>query len=169
MRAMVLEHRGEALRPAQVSGPEAGRREVLISVAACAVCRTDLHILDGDLTEPKLPLIPGHQIVGTVLAPGEGVDRFAAGDRVGVPWLGWTDGECRYCLSGRENLCDHARFTGYDIDGGYAELAVADERFCFPLPSEYRAVISPGASPRRLLTHSGRDFSLRSYLGKAIP
>jgi len=137
MRAMVLEHRGEALRPAQVSGPEAGRREVLISVAACAVCRTDLHILDGDLTEPKLPLIPGHQIVGTVVAPGEGVDRFAAGDRVGVPWLGWTDGECRYCLSGRENLCDRARFTGYDIDGGYAELAVADERFCFPLPSEY--------------------------------
>ena len=137
MRAMVLEHRGEALRPAQVSDPAAGRREVLISVAACAVCRTDLHILDGDLTEPKLPLIPGHQIVGTVLAPGEGADRFAAGDRVGVPWLGWTDGECRYCLSGRENLCDRARFTGYDIDGGYAELAVADERFCFPLPSEY--------------------------------
>jgi propanol-preferring alcohol dehydrogenase len=110
---------------------------VLISVAACAVCRTDLHILDGDLTEPKLPLIPGHQIVGTVLAPGEGVERFSTGDRVGVPWLGWTDGECHYCLSGRENLCDRARFTGYDIDGGYAELAVADERFCFPLPSEY--------------------------------
>lgn len=137
MRAMVLEHRGEALRPAQVSDPEAGRRQVLISVAACAVCRTDLHILDGDLTEPKLPLIPGHQIVGTVLAPAEGVERFADGDRVGVPWLGWTDGECRYCLSGRENLCDRARFTGYDIDGGYAELAVADERYCFPLPSDY--------------------------------
>jgi propanol-preferring alcohol dehydrogenase len=134
---MVLEQRGDALRTAQVSDPEAGRRQVLISVAACAVCRTDLHILDGDLTEPKLPLIPGHQIVGTVLEPGEGVERFAAGDRVGVPWLGWTDGECRYCLSGRENLCDRARFTGYDIDGGYAELAVADERFCFSLPSDY--------------------------------
>jgi alcohol dehydrogenase, propanol-preferring len=101
------------------------------------VCRTDLHIFDGDLTEPKLPLVLGHQIVGTVRAVGERAERFAVGDRVGVPWLGWTDGECRYCLSGRENLCDRARFTGYDIDGGYAELVVADERFCFPIPIGY--------------------------------
>jgi len=137
MRAMVLQQQGDALRPAEVGDPEPGAGQVLISVAACAVCRTDLHILDGDLTEPKLPLIPGHQIAGTVRARGEGAERFAVGDRVGVPWLGWTDGECRYCLSGRENLCDRARFTGYDIDGGYAQLAVADERFCFPLPPEY--------------------------------
>jgi alcohol dehydrogenase, propanol-preferring len=98
------------------------------------VCRTDLHIVDGELTEPKLPLVPGHQIVGTVVSPGE---RFREGDRVGVPWLGWTDGECRYCTSGRENLCDRARFTGYDIDGGYAERAVADERYCFPIPDGF--------------------------------
>ena len=137
MRAMVLERQGDALRPSEVSDPEASRGQVLISVAACAVCRTDLHILDGDLTEPKLPLIPGHQIVGTVIRAGEGAKRFAVGDRIGVPWLGWTDGECRYCLSGRENLCDRARFTGYDIDGGYAELVVADERFCFPIPPDY--------------------------------
>jgi alcohol dehydrogenase, propanol-preferring len=103
-------------------------------VAACGVCRTDLHILDGELDRPKLPLVLGHQIVGRVVAGGE---RFGAGERVGVPWLGWTDGDCRYCRSGRENLCDHARFTGYDRDGGYAELTVADERFCFPLPDGY--------------------------------
>jgi alcohol dehydrogenase, propanol-preferring len=133
MRAMVLEHQREALRPTELSEPEAGRGEVLIEVAACAVCRTDLHILDGDLTEPKLPLVPGHQIVGTVIARGDAAERFAVGDRVGVPWLGFADGSCRYCLGGRENLCDRARFTGYDIDGGYAELAVADERFCFAL------------------------------------
>jgi propanol-preferring alcohol dehydrogenase len=137
VRAMVLERQGDALRPAQVSDPEPGRGRVLIAVAVCGVCRTDLHIFDGELREPKLPLILGHQIVGTVLTVGEGAERFAVGDRIGVPWLGWTDGECRYCLSGRENLCDRARFTGYDIDGGYAELAVADERFCFPVPDDY--------------------------------
>jgi propanol-preferring alcohol dehydrogenase len=115
--------------------PDAG--QVLVSVSACGVCRTDLHILDGDLDEPKLPLVPGHQIVGTVLEAGEGAERFGIGERVGVPWLGWTCGECRYCTSGRENLCDRARFTGYDIDGGYAEMAVADERFCFPIPEGY--------------------------------
>ena len=117
--------------------PAPGPGQVLIAVRACGVCRTDLHILDGELSEPKLPLVPGHQIVGTVAGTGAGAERFAAGERVGVPWLGWTDGECRYCRSGRENLCDHARFTGYDIDGGYAELAVADERFCFPIPAGY--------------------------------
>jgi propanol-preferring alcohol dehydrogenase len=137
MRAMVLEHQREALRLTELSEPEAGRGEVLIAVAACAVCRTDLHIVDGELTKPKLPLVPGHQIVGTVVAHGEGAQRFAVGDRIGVPWLGYADGTCRYCLSGRENLCERARFTGYDTDGGYAELVVADERFCFPLSPEY--------------------------------
>jgi len=135
MRAMVLERQREPLRPAELPDPEPGPGEVLLAVAACGVCRTDLHIVDGELTQPKLPLVPGHQIVGSVVAAGEGAERFAVGDRVGVPWLGWTCGECRYCLSGRENLCDRARFTGYDVDGGYAELTVADERFCFPIPS----------------------------------
>ena len=134
MRAMVLERQGEPLRLADLPDPEAGRGQVLIEVSACGICRTDLHIVDGELTEPKLPLVPGHQIVGTV---AHGGGRFAEGQRVGVPWLGWTDGTCRYCRSGRENLCDSARFTGYDIDGGYAERTVADARFCFPLPDGY--------------------------------
>jgi propanol-preferring alcohol dehydrogenase len=134
---MVLGHQREALQPTDSPDPEVGPRQLLISVAACAVCRTDLHIFDGDLTEPKLPLILGHQIVGTVVAVGEQAERFAVGERVGVPWLGWTDRECRYCLSGRENLCDHGRFTGYDIDGGYAELVAADARYCLPIPPEY--------------------------------
>ena len=134
MHAMALERQGESLRLAELSQPEPTRGEVLIQVSACGICRTDLHIVDGELTEPKLPLVPGHQIVGTVAGGGE---RFTEGQRVGVPWLGWTDGTCRYCRSGRENLCDRARFTGYDIDGGYAEWTVADERFCFPLPDGY--------------------------------
>jgi propanol-preferring alcohol dehydrogenase len=134
MRAMVLDTAGSGLREAELPAPEPGRGELLLEVAACGVCRTDLHIVDGELTEPKLPLVPGHQIVARVSAGGE---RFAAGDRVGVPWLGWTDGDCRYCRTGRENLCDRARFTGYQRDGGYAQLAVADERFCFPIPSGY--------------------------------
>jgi propanol-preferring alcohol dehydrogenase len=137
MRAMVLERQREPLRLADLPDPEPGPGQVLISVAACGVCRTDLHIVDGELREPKLPLILGHQIVGTVAGAGEGANRFASGERVGAPWLGWTDGTCRYCASGRENLCNRARFTGYDIDGGYAELAVADERFCFPIPDGY--------------------------------
>jgi alcohol dehydrogenase, propanol-preferring len=137
MRAMVLERQREPLRLTELPDPEAGPGQVLLSVAACGVCRTDLHIVDGELSEPKLPLVPGHQIVGTVVGAGEGEGRFSEGDRVGVPWLGWACGECRYCLAGRENLCDRARFTGYDIDGGYAELAVADERFCFPIPAGY--------------------------------
>jgi alcohol dehydrogenase, propanol-preferring len=134
MRAMVLEAARTPLQPAELPDPEPGPGEVLLKVAACAVCRTDLHIVDGELDKPKLPLVPGHQIVAHVLSGGE---RFREGERVGVPWLGWTDGDCRFCRSGRENLCDHARFTGYDRDGGYAELAVADERFCFPIPSGY--------------------------------
>jgi propanol-preferring alcohol dehydrogenase len=134
---MVLERQRERLRPAELPDPRPGAGQVLISVHACGVCRTDLHIVDGELTEPKLPLVPGHQIVGTVVEAGNGAERFTPGERVGVPWLGWTCGECRYCTSGRENLCDRARFTGYDIDGGYAELAVADERYCFSIPESY--------------------------------
>jgi propanol-preferring alcohol dehydrogenase len=117
--------------------PKPGPEQVLIRVHACAVCRTDLHIVDGELADPKLPLIPGHQIVGTVMETGPEVEGVAIGDRVGVPWLGSTDGRCRYCRSGRENLCDQAQFTGYNIDGGYAEYTVADHRFCFPLPAGY--------------------------------
>jgi len=132
---MVLEGQRQPLRLAELPDPQPGPGQVLLSVAACGVCRTDLHIVDGELTRPKLPLVPGHQIVATVAGAGEGSERFAPGERVGVPWLAWACGECRYCLSGRENLCDRARFTGYDLDGGYAALAVADERFCFPLPA----------------------------------
>jgi propanol-preferring alcohol dehydrogenase len=132
---MVLEKQREPLRLTELPEPEVAAGQVLLDVRACGVCRTDLHILDGDLTGPKLPLVPGHQIVGVVREVGEGVERFAPGDRVGLPWLGWTDGECRYCRSGRENLCDNAKFTGYDVDGGYAEAAAADARFCFPIPS----------------------------------
>ncbi len=134
MRAMVLDRPGRPLRAAELPDPEPGAGEVLLEVAACGVCRTDLHVVDGELAEPKLPLVPGHQIVARVVAGGE---RFATGERVGVPWLGWTDGICRYCRSGRENLCDRARFTGYQRDGGYAQLTVADERFCFALPEGY--------------------------------
>jgi propanol-preferring alcohol dehydrogenase len=137
MRAMVLEAQREPLRLADLPGPAAGRGQVQLEVRACGVCRTDLHILDGELAEPKLPLVLGHQVVGVVREAGEQVERFSPGDRVGVPWLGWTDGECRYCRSGRENLCDRARFTGCDIDGGYAEVAAADARYCFEIPEGY--------------------------------
>ena len=137
MRAMVLERQRQPLRPAELPEPEPGPGQVQLAVHACGVCRTDLHILDGELGEPKLPLVMGHQIVATVRAAGEGAERFAPGERVGVPWLGWTCGECRYCRGGRENLCERAKFTGYDLDGGYAEVAVADERFCFPIPAGY--------------------------------
>ena len=131
---MVLDGAGRPLEPRELAVPDAGPGEVLLRVRACGVCRTDLHILDGELAHPKLPLVPGHQIVGEVL---DGGSRFAPGDRVGVPWLGRTCGTCRYCLAGHENLCDEALFTGYDLDGGFAELAVADERFCFAIPSGY--------------------------------
>lgn len=137
MHAMILDGAGKPLRLADVPVPEPGPDEVLIEVHACGVCRTDLHIMDGELTEPKLPLIPGHQIVGTIAAVGTAVGCFRGGERVGVPWLGSTCNECRYCRSGRENLCDRARFTGYQIDGGFAEFAVADHRFCFPIPAGY--------------------------------
>jgi len=131
MRAMLLKRPGTPLEPAELEAPALGDRQVRIAVSACAVCRTDLHVRDGELPEPKLPLVLGHQIVGRVV---EGGTRFEPGSRVGVPWLGWTDGTCRYCRSGRENLCPDARFTGYTLDGGYAEQAVADERYCFALP-----------------------------------
>jgi len=137
MRAMILEAQRQPLRLADIPEPVPGPEQILIKVSACGVCRTDLHILDGDLTGPKLPLVPGHQIVGTVLRLGPDAEGLNVGDRVGVPWLGWTDGECRYCLSDRENLCDKARFTGYDIDGGFAEYAVADHRYCFPIPAGF--------------------------------
>jgi alcohol dehydrogenase, propanol-preferring len=131
---MLLETPRSPLRPAELPAPEPGPGEVLLEVAACGICRTDLHVVDGELQRPKLPLVPGHQIVARVVDGGE---RFAAAARVGVPWLGWTCGECRFCRSGRENLCDRARFTGYDRDGGFAQLAAADERFCFALPDGY--------------------------------
>ena len=137
MRAMILERPGEPLRTAEVPMPEPDAGQVLLRVRCCAVCRTDLHVVDGELPDPTLPLIPGHQMVGVAEWIGERTDGFAVGDRVGVPWLGWTDGKCRYCLSGQENLCENARFTGYQIDGGYAEYAVADARFCFPIPDGY--------------------------------
>jgi len=137
MRAMVLEKPGAPLRHRELPDPSPGEGQLLVKVDACGVCRTDLHVVDGELTEPKLPLVPGHEIVGTVAARGEGAERFADGDRVGVPWLGFTCGVCRFCRAGRENLCDRARFTGYQIDGGYAEYTVADQRFCFPLPAGY--------------------------------
>ena len=136
MRAMLLAAAGRALQAATLPDPKPDPGEVLLRVHACGVCRTDLHLVDGELPSPKLPLVPGHEIVGTIIECG-GVGRFTPGTRVGVPWLAWTCGACVYCRSGRENLCERARFTGYQRDGGYAELVVADERFCFPLPDGF--------------------------------
>jgi propanol-preferring alcohol dehydrogenase len=165
MWAMVLDAAGTPLREAEVPDPEPASGQVLIDVHSCAVCRTDLHIVDGELSRPKLPLVLGHQIVGRVLGGGE---QFEPGTRVGVPWLGWTDGSCRYCTSGRENLCDNARFTGYDIDGGYAEKTVADERFCFPLPEDYpdlqaAPLLCAGLIGYRALTLAGDAERLGLY------
>src|ERR1700730_16685834 len=138
MRAMMLDAAGRPLRLDERAAERTpGRGQVLIRVRACGVCRTDLHIVDGELDRPTLPLIPGHEIVGAVVDTGAGVSGLKPGDRVGVPWLGWTCGDCAWCRSGQENLCESARFTGYQIDGGYAELAVADARYCFPLPAAY--------------------------------
>ncbi len=137
MRALVLEHPGRPLVERDLPAPEPGPGQVRIAVRACGVCRTDLHVRDGELPDPKVPLVLGHEIVGTVV---EGGERYRPGERVGVPWLGWTCGECRYCRSGRENLCDRARFTGYTLDGGYAQETVADERYCFPIPARYEDV-----------------------------
>jgi propanol-preferring alcohol dehydrogenase len=140
MRAMVLEKPQHALQLHDVPKPKPAKGQLLVRVATCAVCRTDLHVVDGELPDPKLPLIPGHQIVGRIEQIGTGVEGFSIGDRIGIPWLGWTDGECAYCRSNRENLCNRARFTGYTIDGGYAEFTVADARFCFHLPDRYNDV-----------------------------
>ena len=137
MRAMVLKKPRQPLVLRDVPKPNPKAGQLLLRVSVCAVCRTDLHIIDGELPDPKLPLILGHQIVGRVEGIGAGVEKFSMGERVGIPWLGWTDGECVYCRSSRENLCDRARFTGYTIDGGYADFVVADARFCFRLPGQY--------------------------------
>lgn len=137
MHAMILDAPGLPLRQAEIPLPAPGEGEVLLKVHACGVCRTDLHVVDGELPNPKLPLILGHEIVGVVVDKGAQAQRFSIGQRVGVPWLGRTCGHCRYCLSRRENLCDEARFTGYTLDGGYAEYTVADQRYCFPLPAGY--------------------------------
>jgi propanol-preferring alcohol dehydrogenase len=137
MEAMVLHRPRDPLRAEQLPVPRPGAGEVLIEVSACGLCRTDLHVVDGELAEPKLPLVPGHQVVGRVVAAGAGVDDPAEGARVGVPWLGWTCGECDYCRDGRENLCDKARFTGYTLDGGFAQFMVADRRACLVLPDGY--------------------------------
>ena len=137
MRAMRLHAPRSALELDEIAAPRPGPGEVLLEVSACGVCRTDLHIADGELEGGRLPIVPGHEIVGVVVARGEGAQRFAEGERVGVPWLGASCGRCDYCRSGRENLCDLARFTGFHRDGGYAEYALADERFCFALPPSY--------------------------------
>jgi propanol-preferring alcohol dehydrogenase len=137
MYAMVLEKQGKPLQYESVPVPEPDSEQVLIRVHTCGVCHTDLHILDSELTEPKLPLILGHEIVGTVAKTGANVKKFEIGDRIGVPWLGYTDGTCRYCQRGQENLCENPGFTGYTIDGGYAQFTVADQRYCFPIPDTY--------------------------------
>ncbi|HAB15467.1 MAG TPA: zinc-dependent alcohol dehydrogenase family protein [Verrucomicrobiota bacterium] len=144
MHAMVLRVPRQSLQWTELPTPTPGSGEVLVRVSACAVCRTDLHVIDGELPEPKLPLIPGHEVVGRVVAVGEQVKGFKLGERVGIPWLGWTCGACRYCRAQRENLCDRARFTGYTLDGGYSQYALADARFCFRIPESYS---DPEAAP----------------------
>jgi propanol-preferring alcohol dehydrogenase len=168
MRAMLFEKAGQPLRKADLPLPKPGSGQLLIRVRACAVCRTDLHVVDGELTQPKLPLIPGHEIVGVVEEKGEGAERFEIGDRVGIPWLGWTCGECSYCQSGQENLCDQARFTGYTLDGGYADCTVADQRFCFPIPDSYSdaeaaPLLCAGLIGYRSLVKAGRGKRLGIY------
>jgi propanol-preferring alcohol dehydrogenase len=168
MRAMVLDSPGRTLRSAALPRPTPGAGQALIRVHACAVCRTDLHVADGELPNPKLPLVMGHEIVGTVVEMGPGTTGVEKGRRVGVPWLGWTCGECRYCTSGRENLCDRARFTGYDIDGGYAEYVVADARFCFPIPAQYddahaAPLLCAGLIGHRCLAAAGEAERLGIY------
>ncbi len=165
---MVLEGPGHPLESRDLPEPSPARGQVLIRVGACAVCRTDLHIVDGELTKPKLPLIPGHEVVGGVVQTGEAAERFEVGQRVGVPWLAWTCGHCEYCRMGKENLCDQARFTGYTVDGGYASLMVADERFCFPIPEHFSDVdaaplLCAGLIGYRSLTKTGDAKRLGLY------
>lgn len=168
MRAMVLDAPGMRLREADILRPAPGPGQVLVRVGACGVCRTDLHLADGELTNAKLPLVLGHEIVGRVADVGPQVNRFKVGDRVGIPWLGWACGECNCCLSGRENLCASARFTGYTLDGGYAEYTVADARFCFPLPDGYSdaeaaPLLCAGMIGYRCLRKAGEGRSLGIY------
>ena len=168
MKAMVLDRPGERLRLSELPMPEPRAGQVLVKVRACAVCRTDLHVVDGELTEPKLPIVPGHEIVGEVALAGPGVDRFRVGARVGIPWLGHTCGSCRFCTSDQENLCDFARFTGYQIDGGYAEYTVADARYCFPLPggfgdAEAAPLLCAGLIGYRSLRMAGEGERLGIY------
>jgi propanol-preferring alcohol dehydrogenase len=168
MRAMIYEQVGKPLTLQERPVPEPSTGEVRIAVHACAVCRTDLHVIDGELPHPKLPLIIGHEIVGLVTRLGDGVRRISVGDRVGVPWLGWTCGECSYCRAGSENLCDRARFTGYTIDGGFSEYTVADERFCVPIPESYSDVaaaplLCAGLIGYRSLAHAGDGKRLGIY------
>ncbi len=165
---MVLDHPGKPLRHSEISVPHPGPGQLLIQVHACAVCRTDLHIVDGELTQAKLPLIPGHEIVGTVARLGDGVVQFNIGDRVGIPWLGWTCGTCSYCDNRQENLCDHGKFTGYTIDGGYAEYTVADQRFCLPIPDGYNdaeaaPLLCAGLIGYRSLVKAGNGKRLGIY------
>src|SRR5262245_28403007 len=168
MLATILDAPGKPLRVAELDVPKPAPGQLLIRIHACAVCRTDLHVVDGELTQPKLPLIPGHEIVGTVAELGDNVRRFRVGDRVGVPWLGWTCGECSYCKNGQENLCDHAKFTGYTLDGGYAEYIVVDQRFCFPIPDFYSDVeaaplLCAGLIGYRSLVKAGKGKRLGVY------
>ncbi|MFH1176910.1 MAG: zinc-dependent alcohol dehydrogenase family protein [Acidobacteriota bacterium] len=170
MQAMVLKRPGVPLRLCEVPTPSPGPGQVLLRVAACGVCRTDLHLVDGELPNPKLPVIPGHEIVGVVAEVGPGGSRFSAGDRAGVPWLGWTCGKCSFCRSGRENLCDTARFTGYTLDGGYAEYALADERYCFALPPAYgdaeaAPLLCAGLIGYRSYRMCGADFTTLGLYG----
>jgi len=170
MRAMVLEKTGRPLVQKEVPIPEPGPGQVLLRVHACGVCRTDLHVVDGELAYPKLPLIPGHEIVGEVVRTGGAAGPFRAGDRVGVPWLGFTCGHCPPCLAGRENLCDNALFTGYTVDGGYAEYTVADHRYCFNLPALYNdaeaaPLLCAGLIGYRSYRMMGRDVSTLGIYG----
>lgn len=163
--AMLLEQLGKPLAWREVPDPQPGPQQVLLEVHACGVCRTDLHVCDGELTQPKLPLVPGHEIVGVVMGMGTVVETLHVGDRVGVPWLGSTCGRCAYCMQGRENRCDHARFTGYQLDGGYADLAVADARFCFHIPDSFSDVaaaplLCAGLNGHRSLKMAGDGMRL---------
>jgi len=168
MKAMVLEAPCSGLQERTVAQPLPGPGQVLVRVLACAVCRTDLHVVDGDLPDPKLPLIPGHEIIGEVVQTGNHVTQPRIGERIGIPWLGYTCGGCRYCLSGRENLCDRARFTGYQIDGGYAQHAIADARYCFQIPKTYTdeeaaPLLCAGLIGYRSLTMAGEAENLGIY------
>ncbi|MEE9588670.1 MAG: zinc-dependent alcohol dehydrogenase family protein [Hyphomicrobiaceae bacterium] len=168
MKAMILQRCGQPLQCVDIAKPEPGVGQVLVEIRACGVCRTDLHVVDGDLTEPKLPIVPGHEIVGHVAGVGEGADRFQVGDRVGIPWLGHTCGSCRYCRGGRENLCDSPGFTGYQIDGGYAEYTAADENFCFRIHGSYSdaeaaPLLCAGLIGHRSLRMAGEAGALGIY------